>query len=89
MPQKFTHHTDTNETLHTEDPLHTEVSAGIALDPDHVHHTNITTRHHKNHLTAPTKQPGRNKDRKYCYVGQYASMRMKSLIGLFVCLLSV
>ena len=54
-------HTSTNETLHTEDPLHTEVFPEIAVDPDHVHHTNTTTRHHQNHLTALTKQPGRTR----------------------------
>ena len=54
-------HTTTNETLHIEDPHHTEVFPRIAVDPDHVHHTNTTTKHHQNHLTAPTKQPGRTK----------------------------
>ena len=54
-------HTTTDETLQTEDPLHTEVFPGIAVDPDHIHHTNTTTRHHQNHLTAPTKQPGRTR----------------------------
>ena len=39
-------HTATDETLHTEDPHHTEVFPGIAVDPDHVYHTNTTTRHH-------------------------------------------
>ena len=45
MPQKLRWHTATNETL----------------DPDHIHHTNKTTKHHQNHLTALTKQPGRTK----------------------------
>ena len=53
-------YTTTDETLHTED-LHTEVFPGIAVDPDHVHHTNTTTKHHQNCLTALTKQPGRTK----------------------------
>ena len=58
--------TTTSETLHTEDPHHTEVFPGIAADRDHVHHTNTTTKHHQNHLTVPTKQPGKTKteDRK-------------------------
>ena len=54
-------HTTTNETLHTEDLHHTEVFPGITVDPDHVHHTNTTTKHHQNHLTAPTRQPGSTK----------------------------
>ena len=32
-------HTATDETLHTEDPHHTEVFPGITVDPDHMHHT--------------------------------------------------
>ena len=39
-------HIPINETLHTEDPHHTEVSSGIIVDPDHVCHTNKTTKHH-------------------------------------------
>ena len=58
-------HITTDETLHTEDPHHTEVFPGIAVDPDHVHHTNTTTKHHQNHLTTLTGQPWKNKDRKY------------------------
>ena len=54
-------HIATNETLHTEDPHHTEVFPGIAADSDHVHHTNTTTKHHQNDLTALTKQPGETK----------------------------
>ena len=54
-------HTTTDETLHTGDPHHTEVSPEIAVDPDHVHQTNRSTRHHQNHPTAPTVQPGRTK----------------------------
>ena len=53
--------TTTDETLHTGDPHHTEVSPEIAVDPDHVHHTDTPTRHHQNHPTAPTAQPGRTK----------------------------
>ena len=47
-------HITINETLHTEDPHHTEVFPGITVDPDLIHHTNTTTKHHQNHLTAPT-----------------------------------
>ena len=54
-------HTTTSETLHTEDPHHTEVFPGITVDPDHVHHTNTTTKHHQNCLTALTGEPGRTK----------------------------
>ena len=54
-------HTTTDETPHTEDLHHTEVLPGIAVDPDHVHHTNTTTKHHQNCLTAPTKHPGKTK----------------------------
>ena len=32
-----------------------------AVDPGHVHHTNTTTKHHQNCLTAPTEQPGKTK----------------------------
>ena len=63
MPQKVRHIQllTRHSTLHTEDPHHTEVSPGIIVDPDHVHHTIITTGHHQNHLTALTEQPGRTK----------------------------
>ena len=53
--------TTTDETLHTEHPHHKEVLPGITVDPDHVHHTSTTTKHHQNHLTAPTGQSGRTK----------------------------
>ena len=52
-------HTTTDETPHTADPHHTEVFPEIAIDPDHVHHTDITTKHQQDCLTAPTKQPGK------------------------------
>ena len=54
-------HIATDETTHTEDPHHTEVLPGIAVDPDHKHHTNKTTHYHQNHLTALTGQPGKTK----------------------------
>ena len=50
-------HTATDETPHTADPNHAEVSPGIAVDPDHIHHTNTTTKHQQDHLTVPTEQP--------------------------------
>ena len=69
-PHTTAHHTTetqvhiaTDETPHTEDPHHTEVCPGIAVDPDLAHHTNTTTKHHQNHLTAPTGQPGKTKTR--------------------------
>ena len=58
-------HIATDETPHTEDPHHTEVFPGIAVDPDLALHTNMTTKHHQNCLTAPTGQPGKTKDKKY------------------------
>ena len=38
-------HTATNKTPRTADPCHAEVFPGITVDPDHVHHTNTTTKH--------------------------------------------
>ena len=52
-------HTATDETLHTADPHHTEVFPEITVDPDHIHHTNTTTKHQQDHLTALTKKPGK------------------------------
>ena len=40
-------HIATNKTPHTEDPHHTEVFPGIAVDQDLAHHTNTTTKHHQ------------------------------------------
>ena len=54
-------HTTTNETPHTADPHHAEVFSEIALDPDHVHHTNTTTKQQQDPLTVPTEQPGKPK----------------------------
>ena len=56
-------HIATNETPHTEGPHHTEVFPGIAIGPDLIHHTNRTTKHHQNHLTAPTGQPAKTRTR--------------------------
>ena len=58
-------HTATDETPHTADPHHAEVFPEIAVDPDHIHHINATTKHQQNCLTAPTKQPGKPKKRKH------------------------
>ena len=54
-------HTATDETPHTADHYHAEVFQGIAVDPDHVHYTNITTKHQQDCLTALTEQPGEPK----------------------------
>ena len=54
-------HTTLDETPHTADPHHTEVFPGIAVDPDHVHHTNTTTKHQQDCLTALTEQLGEPK----------------------------
>ena len=54
-------HIATDETLHIEDPHHTELSLGIAVDPDYVHHTKTAAKHHQNCLTAPTGQPGKTR----------------------------
>ena len=53
-------HIATDETPHTEGPHHTEVSPGIAVGPDPVHHTNTK---HQNHLTASNEWPGNTKTR--------------------------
>ena len=54
-------YTTTDKTTHTADPHHTEVFPGIAVDPDHVHYTNTTTKHRQDCLTALTEQPGEPK----------------------------
>ena len=54
-------HTATNKTPHTADPHHAEVFPETAVDPDHIHHTNTTTKHQQDHLPAPTTQPGKPK----------------------------
>ena len=53
----------TDKTSHTEDPHNTEVFPGITVDPDLTHHTNTTTKHHQNHLTTLTRQPGKTRTR--------------------------
>ena len=52
-----------DETPHTEEPHHTEVSPEITVDPDHVHHAETITQHHLDWLTAPTEQPGKTRIR--------------------------
>ena len=54
-------HTITNETPHTADPHHAEVFPETTVDPDHIHHTNTTTKHQQDYLPALTKQPGKPK----------------------------
>ena len=54
-------HIITNETLHTADPHHAEVSPKTTVGLDSIHHTNITTKHQQDHLPAPIKQPGKQK----------------------------
>ena len=52
-------HTTTNKIPHTVDLHHTEDFPDIAVDPDHAHHRNTTTKHQQDHFTALTKQPGK------------------------------
>ena len=54
-------HTVTDVTPHTADPYHTEVFPETAVDPDHIHCTNTTTKHQQDHHLAPIKQPGKPK----------------------------
>ena len=60
-PTEAQAHTTTDETPHTADPHHAEVFPGITVDPDNIHHTNTTTNHQQDCLTAPTTQPGEPK----------------------------
>ena len=54
-------HIITDETPHTTDPHHAEVSPETTVDPGHIHYTNTTTKHQQDHLPALIKQPGRPK----------------------------
>ena len=54
-------HTIIDETPHTADPHHAEVSPETTVDPDHIHHTNTTTKHQQDCLPAPIEQPGKPK----------------------------
>ena len=51
-------HTITDKTPHTADPHHTKVFPETAVDLDHIHHTNTTTKHQQDHLPALIEQPG-------------------------------
>ena len=48
-------HIVTDETPHTVDPHHAEVSPVTTVDPDCIHLTNITTKHQQDHLQALIK----------------------------------
>ena len=52
-------YTITDETPHTADPHHAEVFPETAVDLDHIHHTNTTTKHQQDCLPALIKQPGK------------------------------
>ena len=54
-------HIITNETPHTADPHHAEVSSETTVGLDCIYHTNITTKHQQDHLPAPIKHPGKPK----------------------------
>ena len=56
--------TTTDETPLTADPCYAEVFLGIAVDPDHVHHTNTTTRHQQDCYSS-NQTAWRTKDRKH------------------------
>ena len=56
-------HTITNKTPCTVDPHQTDVFPETAVDLDHIHHTNTTTKHQQNHLPVPIEQPGKSKTR--------------------------
>ena len=67
-PHATAHHTTeakvhiiTDETPHTTDPHHAEVSPQTTVVLGHIHHTNTTTKHQQDHLPALIKQPGRSK----------------------------
>ena len=54
-------YTITDETPHTADPHHADIFPETAVDPDHIHHTNTTTKHQQDHLPAQIEQPGKPK----------------------------
>ena len=67
-PHAAAHHTTeaqahiiTNETSHTADPHHAGVSPETAVDLDHIHHENTTTKHPQDCLPALIKHPGKPK----------------------------
>ena len=58
-------HIVTDETPHTADPHHAEVSPDTTVDLDHIHHTNTTTKHQQDHLPALIEQSGKPKTGKH------------------------
>ena len=54
-------HIPTDETSHTADPHHADVSPETTVDLDCIHHTNTITKHQQDHLPAPFKQSGKPK----------------------------
>ena len=65
-PHTAAHHTTeaqahiiTDETPHTADPHHAEVSPETTVDLDLIQHTNTTTKHQQDHLPALVEQPGK------------------------------
>ena len=58
-------HIITNETPHTVDPHHAEVSPETTVDLDCIHHTNTTIKHQQDCLAALIEQPWKTKNRKH------------------------
>ena len=54
-------HIITDKTPHTADLCHAEVSPETTVDLDHIHHTNITTKHQQDCLPALIEQPEKPK----------------------------
>ena len=54
-------HIVTNETPHTTDPHHAEVSPETTVDLDHILHTNTTKKHQQDCLPALIEQSGKQK----------------------------
>ena len=52
-------HTITDKTPHTADPHHAEVFQETAVDLEHIHHTNTTTKHQQDCLPVPIEQSGK------------------------------
>ena len=58
-------HIATDGTPHTVDPHPLEASPESAADQGHVHHTNATTEHQQDPLTAPGWMDSKTMDRKH------------------------
>ena len=58
-------HITIDETLHIEDPHHTEVFPEIAVDPDHVHHTKNNCMTSSKPSYSSNRTAWKNKYRKY------------------------